>query len=122
MFLWVTLVLESLNTVYSPEELRTIVDNLPSDLEALYEQIVTRLCSAPGAHGYGGVPRIMSWICFSRRPLHKSELLQALSMSPHDMGSQMRSIPVASILDHCKPLIEELPDSTIVPVHFSVKE
>lgn len=123
MFLWVSLVLESLYTVYSPEELRTIVGNLPSDLEALYEQIVTRLCSAPGAQSYGGVPRITSWICFSRRPLHKSELLQALSMFPDDMGSQMlRSIPVASILDHCKPLIEELPDSTIVPVHFSVKE
>ncbi|KAI4607631.1 hypothetical protein J4E83_009528 [Alternaria metachromatica] len=122
MFLWVSLVLESLDTVYSPEELRTIVDNLPSDLEALYAQIVTRLCSAPGAQSYGGVPRIMSWICFSRRPLHKSELLQALSMFPDDVGSQMRSTPVASILDHCKPLIEELPDSTIVPVHFSVKE
>ena len=122
MFLWVSLVLDSLNTVYSPEELRTIVDDLPSDLEALYEQIVIRLCSAPGAQSHGGVSRVMSWICFARRPLHKSELLQALSISLHDMESQVRSIPVASILDHCKPLIEELPDSTVVPVHFSVKE
>ncbi|CAN9372932.1 unnamed protein product [Alternaria alternata] len=104
MFLWVSLVLESLDTVYSPEELRTIVDDLPSDLEALYEQILTRLCSAPGAKSYGGVSRVISWICFTRRPLHKSELLQALSIFPDD------------------PLIEELSDSTIVPVHFSVKE
>ncbi|RYN19214.1 hypothetical protein AA0119_g12858 [Alternaria tenuissima] len=122
MFLWVSLVLESLDTVYSPEELRTIVDDLPSDLEALYEQILTRLCSAPGAKSYGGVSRVISWICFTRRPLHKSELLQALSIFPDDMGSQVRSVPIASILDHCKPLIEELSDSTIVPVHFSVKE
>jgi len=122
MFLWVNLVLESLETVYSPEELRTIVDNLPPDLEALYEHIVTRLCSVRGAQSYGGVPRIMSWICFARRPLHKSELLQAISVSPDDMSPQMRSIPVASILHHCKPLIEELSDSTIVPVHFSVTE
>lgn len=49
MFLWVSLVLESLNAVYSPEELRNIVDDLPSDLEALYEQVLIRLCSAPGA-------------------------------------------------------------------------
>ena len=122
MFLWVNLVLESLETVYSPEELRTIVDNLPPDLEALYEHIVTCLCSVRGAQSYGGVPRIMSWICFARRPLHKSELLQAISMSPDDMSPPMRSIPVASILHHCKPLIEELSDSTIVPVHFSVTE
>jgi hypothetical protein len=122
MFLWVRLVLDSLNAVYSPEELRTIVDDLPSDLEALYGEIMKRLCSVPGTRSYGGVPRIMSWICFARRPLHKSELLHALSMSPHDIGSQARSIPIASILDHCKPLIEETQDSTIVPIHFSVRE
>jgi hypothetical protein len=43
MFLWVNLVLESLNTVYSLSELRTIVDDLPSDLGALYERIFIRL-------------------------------------------------------------------------------
>ncbi|KAJ6285479.1 hypothetical protein J3E71DRAFT_373608 [Bipolaris maydis] len=122
MFLWVSLVLKSLDTVYSPEELRTIVDDLPSDLENLYNQIFIRLCSAPGARNYGGVSGIMSWICFAQRPLHKSELLHALSMFPYKSSSQVQSIPVASILDHCKPLIEELPDSTIVPVRFSVKE
>jgi hypothetical protein len=122
MFLWVSLVLESLNTAYSSGELRTIVDDLPSDLEALYERILARLCSARGAQKYGGVSRVMSWICFARRPLHKSELLQALSILPHNTSSQVQDIPVASILDHCKPLVEQLPDSTIVPVHFSVKE
>jgi hypothetical protein len=122
MFLWVNLVLESLNTVYSLSELRTIVDDLPSDLGALYERILIRLCSAPGAQSHGGVSRIMSWVCFARKPLHQSELLHAISISPHDIGCQVQGIPIASILDHCKPLIEELPDSTIVPVHFSVKE
>jgi hypothetical protein len=64
----------------------------------------------------------MGLVCSARRPLHKSELLQALSILPHNTGSRVQDIPVASILDHCKPLIEELLDSTIVPVHFSVKE
>lgn len=122
MFLWVSLVLDSLNTVYSAEELRAIVDDLPSDLDALYERILDRICSTPGAQSHGGVSRMMSWICFAQRPLHKSELLQALSVLPHDLDSPLRSIPVACILDHCRPLIEELPDSTIVPVHFSVTE
>ncbi|KAH3951684.1 hypothetical protein HBI56_079460 [Parastagonospora nodorum] len=122
MFLWVTLVLEELDTIYTPEDLRAVVDDLPSDIETLYKHIMVRLCSAPGAQSHGGVARILSWICFARRPLHKSELLQALSILPQEFASHGRSIPVASILDHCKPLIEELPDSTIVPVHFSVKE
>jgi hypothetical protein len=122
MFLWVSLVLDSLDAIYSPEELRAIVRDLPSDLEALYERILNRLCSVPGANSHGGVSRIISWICFARRPLHKFELLHALSMSPQGGNNQMRAVPVASILDHCKPLIEELSDSTMVPVHFSVKE
>jgi hypothetical protein len=122
MFLWVSLVLDLLDRVYSPEELRTIVDDLPSDLEKLYEKLFARLCSTPGSDSHGGVSRIMGLVCSARRPLHKSELLHALSISPRDTGSQLQSIPVAPILDHCKPLIEELLDSTIVPVHFSVKE
>lgn len=122
MFLWVHLVLKSLDAVYTPEQLRTVVDELPSDLETLYEQIMVRLCHVPGIQSYGGVPRIMSWACLAQRPLHKSELLHALSIDPHDTGSSIRSIPIAAVLEHCKPLIEELPDSTIVPVHFSVKE
>jgi hypothetical protein len=122
MFLWVRLVLNSLDAVYTPEQLRTVVDELPSELETLYEQIMVRLCHVPGVQSYGGVSRIMSWVCLTQRPLHKSELLQALSILPHETGSSMRSIPIAAILEHCKPLIEELPDATIVPVHFSVKE
>ncbi|CAN9080448.1 unnamed protein product [Alternaria alternata] len=109
-------------SIMAPEELRTIVDDLPSDLEKLYEKLFARLCSTPGSDSHGGVSRIMGLVCSARRPLHKSELLHALSISPRDTGSQLQSIPVAPILDHCKPLIEELLDSTIVPVHFSVKE
>ncbi|KAH7085093.1 hypothetical protein BKA63DRAFT_10537 [Paraphoma chrysanthemicola] len=122
MFLWVRLVLDSLDAIYSAEELRTIVHDLPSDLESLYERILGRLCSAPGANSHGGVSRIISLICFARRPLHKFELLHALSIPPPGQEFQVRSIPVASILDHCKPLIEERADSTMIPVHFSVKE
>lgn len=122
MFLWVDLVLNSLDAVYTAEQLRSAVDDLPSDLETLYEQIMVRLCNVSGAQSYGGVPRIMSLICHAQRPLHKAELLQALSIFPYDTGSSMRSIPISALLEHCKPLIEELSNSTIVPVHFSVKE
>jgi hypothetical protein len=46
--------------------------------------------------------------------------LNTLSLKPaSQLSSLARLLPS---VDHCKPLIEELPDSTIVPVHFSVKE
>ncbi|KAF1951045.1 hypothetical protein CC80DRAFT_553709 [Byssothecium circinans] len=122
MFLWVRLVLDSLEAVYSPEELHNIVDDLPSDLEALYERILRRLCNVRGPHNYGGVPRIMSWICFARRPLHKDELLHGLATPPTDTEFDAQGVPLAQILDHCKPFVKERSDSTVVLVHFSVKE
>ncbi|KAF2833694.1 hypothetical protein CC86DRAFT_13602 [Ophiobolus disseminans] len=122
MFLWVRLVLNLLDAVYSPEELRAIVDDLPSDLETLYGRILARLYSVNGAHSHGGVSRIISWICFAQRPLHKYELLHALSVPRYGTGSDAQSVPIPSILDHCKPFIEERSDTTMVFVHFSVKE
>lgn len=122
MFLWVRLVLDSLDTVYSREDLRSLVEALPSGLEAIYERIFRRISNTRGAEAYGGVSNILSWICFSRRPLHKSELLHGLAIPPSDAASGTQSVPVPQILRHCKPLIEERPDSTIAFVHFSVKE
>lgn len=116
------LVLDSLDAVYSPEELGSIVDDLPSDLDALYRRILERLCSTPGAEKYGGVLAILSWICFARRPLHKVEILHGLAMRPAESSSAVLGVPLPQLLDHCKPLIEERPDSTIVFVHFSISE
>jgi hypothetical protein len=122
MFLWVRLVLDSLEFTYSPEELRILVHDLPSDLDELYSRIFTRLCNVRGPHNYGGVPRMISWISFTIRPLHKHELLNGLAESSSAASNHVQSIPIAEILDHCKPFIEERPDSTITLVHFSVKE
>ncbi|KAH7068353.1 hypothetical protein BKA63DRAFT_112495 [Paraphoma chrysanthemicola] len=122
MFLWVRLVLDSFNSIYSPEDLSNIVDNLPSDLNSLYAQIFRGLCSIEGPQSYGGVPRIISWICHAQRPLHKYELTHAISIGSIHERANNQSIPVVNILDHCKPLIEFRQDGTVVFVHFSVKE
>lgn len=122
MFLWVRLVLDSLEAVYSPKGLRSLIKDLPSDLEALYGRILHRLSNARGAESYGGVSIILSWIYFSRRPLHKLELLHRLAISPNDRASGTQSVPMPQILEHYKPFIEERPDSTIAFIHFSVKE
>lgn len=122
MYLWVRLVLDSLESTYSPEELRILVDDLPIDLDNLYTRILARLCRVRGPQNYGGVPRMISWICFAQRPLHKYELLNGLAESPRSLGNPVQSIPIVQILDHCKPLVEVRPDSTVALVHFSVKE
>ncbi|PSN61329.1 hypothetical protein BS50DRAFT_534675 [Corynespora cassiicola Philippines] len=122
MFLWVRLVLDSMDTVYSTDELGSLVEELPTDLDTLYSQILERLCNAPSIERYGGVLAILGWICFARRPLHKTEILHGLAIRPMESSLMPLSVPIPQILDHCKPLIEERPDSTIVFVHFSITE
>ncbi len=122
MFLWVRLVLDSFEHVYSSDHLSSIVDSLPSDLEALYQQILDRICDVASLQRWGGVSRILGLICFAQRPLHKQEILHALVVPSLNSPPQSQDIPVAAILDHCKPLVEERNDGTINLVHFSVKE
>jgi hypothetical protein len=122
MFLWVRLVLDSLDSIYSSEDLNSVVDDLPSDLDSLYARIFDQLCRVSGPQKYGGVPRIISWICYAQRPLHKHELLHAIATRFSDSCAHYQSIPAVQILDHCKPLIEIRQDDTVVLVHLSVKE
>jgi hypothetical protein len=122
MFLWVRLVLDSLEFVYSSDDLHNVVDTLPSDLESLYEQIFKRLCEIRGSQAWGGVPRIISWICHAERPLHQTELLHALAVPSIDPPSNSDKVPIVQLLDHCKPLVEIRSDGTVVFAHFSVKE
>lgn len=122
MFLWVRLVLDSLEEIYRPEDLRKTVDDLPSDLETLYDRILDRLCHSRALQSYGGVSRIFSWICSAERPLHKEELLQGIAVTHTGTESDAQSTPLGALLDHCKPFIEERPDASLAFVHFSVKE
>lgn len=122
MFLWVRLVLDSFEFVYSSDDLSDIVDSLPSDLEALYQQILDRICNGASLQRWGGVPRILGLICSAQRPLHKHEVLHAVSIPSIDSLPQSQGIPVAEIFDHCKPLVEERNDGTLNLVHLSVKE
>ena len=88
MFLWVRLVLDSFESVYSSDDLSAIVDSLPSDLEALYQQILDRICNVASLQRWGGVPRMLGLICFARRPLHKQEILHALAIPSNSSLSQ----------------------------------
>lgn len=58
MFLWVRLVLDSFEYIYTLGELNDIVDSFPEGLEALYKEILDRVCNVGSLQKCGGVPRI----------------------------------------------------------------
>ncbi|KAL9065694.1 MAG: hypothetical protein Q9157_007389 [Trypethelium eluteriae] len=122
MFLWVSLVLNSLESVYSPQELHEIVEDLPSDLSELYERILRRICDERNPRNKERASRILRWICYSKRPLTKFELLPASALHSDGTILDASSLPNARLLEICKPLIEERSDGSVTFVHFSVQE
>ncbi|KAI9674908.1 MAG: hypothetical protein M1822_009011 [Bathelium mastoideum] len=122
MFLWVSLVLYSLDTVYSLQELRDKIKVLPSDLSQLYGRILTRICNHQDPLLSKRTMQILGWICCSQRSLKRFELLPALAITSQRPTLDDSSMPSSQVFDTCKPLVEVRNDGSVTFVHFSVKE
>ncbi|RDW65917.1 uncharacterized protein DSM5745_09656 [Aspergillus mulundensis] len=83
---WVVLVLKELQAeidrrgVYSRAELEDIVASLPSGLHELYQELVTRLQRRLRPVEVRKANLMLSWVCFSHRPLALMELRDALAL------------------------------------------
>jgi len=66
--------------------------------------------------------RILEWMACSYRPLKTFEVLDGISFNAGctDLNSHTRML--GSVLDLCRPLIEEGPSNTVDFVHFSARE
>lgn len=122
MFLWVRLVLDSIDSAYTPEELRQTVASLPSDLADLYGRIMHRICGSGNNLRSTKAIAILRWIAFAQRPIKLNELLHGLVHVPGELHPDIQSVPVPKVLDICKPSVEQHPDGTVSFVHFSVQE
>ncbi|OCL02271.1 hypothetical protein AOQ84DRAFT_382837 [Glonium stellatum] len=121
MFLWVRLVLRALERVCSIQQLNDVVRDLPKGLETVHEtmahfkrQIVVQDC--------GNAVRVLEWVAMAKRRLKKFELLDGISLHEGNGLLNEDTRLWESVIDICKPLIEEGPGGTIVFVNFTVRE
>ena len=122
MFLWVRLVLNSLEDAYSIQELREAVDSFPSELLEVYGRIIEVIRGRLGQNGYKKAIRALGWMAFSKRPLKTYELQYGVALNAANARLNQENKPFGNIMDICKPLAEGGMDQTIVFVHLSVKE
>lgn len=66
--------------------------------------------------------RILEWIACACRPLKTFEVLDGIVFRAGCTELNNRTKMRKSVLDFCRPLIEEGPSSTVDFVHFSAKE
>lgn len=81
-FLWVKLVLDELREVYSPRDIKRILDGVPPGMDALYSRIVKNLENAK--YGKEVAKAILTWTVVSARPLTVEELGAALKLDLQD--------------------------------------
>lgn len=116
-FLWVSLILQELRLVHTSTEIRQVLEEVPSDMNALYLRILDSMSKAPP---YGKVlaKAILTWAVCSSRPLTTSELYQALQIDIKDKIDNIK----ASIESRCGQLVYVDAQSRVQMVHQTARD
>ncbi|RFN46906.1 nacht domain-containing protein [Fusarium flagelliforme] len=124
MLLWVHLVLSLLETSANLAELRSNVDSLPKDLEAVYERILNNIRDRCSPSNLARVRRIFGWLIFSQEQsgIMKYEVLIGTSLHEGSDCLSRDNRPFPTALEICKPLIEDGPGGTVAIIHSTVAQ
>ena len=116
-FLWVSLILQELRRAHTSTEIRQVLEEVPSDMNALYSRILDSMSEAPP---YGKVlaRAILTWAVCSSRPLTTDELCQALQIDIKDRIDNIK----ASIESRCGQLIYVDAQSRVQMVHQTARD
>ena len=87
-FLWTVLVLSELSNSYGEEEINKALEDMPRDMEPLYQRTLELMKQAPG--GKKLAKAILTWATCATRPLTTSELDGALRVDVKDSYPQLK--------------------------------
>ncbi|KAI9708049.1 MAG: hypothetical protein M1820_004253 [Bogoriella megaspora] len=122
MFLWVQLVVSTLESIYSITEMYSAVDTLPKGLDEIYNRIWRRIEGRLDDQGRATVTQIFEWIAFGERALKKHEIQDGVTWHRENTTISEETHISRNVFDLCKPLLEDGPHDTVRFVHSSVKE
>ncbi|KAF8343244.1 ankyrin repeat-containing domain protein, partial [Amanita rubescens] len=121
MFRWVACQLEELkHCSKSDSMLRQKLNGLPTTLNSIYDQILTRIEEADAMNAM----KLLLWLTFSERPIHIEDLAIILEF---DVESQQFDVDAKlhypdDVLKICSSLVTKMEDETVQFAHASVKE
>lgn len=115
-FLWVSLVLQELKQVHTLAEVRQVLEDVPSDMDELYPQILNSMAQAP--RGKKLAQAILTWTACAARLLTAQELFHALQIDMQDsIDSVEKSIPSV-----CGQLVYVDPQGRVQMVHLTARD
>jgi len=121
-FLWVSLVLQELKEVHTAEDIRTVLEDVPSDMDDLYSRILEtmsqKLKRTRLAKGTELAKAILTWTVCAARPLTTAELHYAaqsqLQMAVYDIAGAIKT--------YCGQLVYIDSQSRIQVIHQTVRD
>jgi tetratricopeptide (TPR) repeat protein len=123
MFLWASLMIQTLKSATSPYEIVEVLSDLPIGLDTIYSAILNKLAKElPRRQALA--KRVLLLICCSARPLHWKELesILAFEKSHADLVESKKPFKSA-VLELSGSLIEYLPANDLFRlVHLSARE
>lgn len=96
--------------------------NIQTANESSYRRILDRIQSEYSKYSSEKAILILQWMACSFRPLKTFEIQDGLVFATPDSLLNDETKPNKSLLDLCKPIIEEGVGNTVDFVHFSAKE
>ncbi|RSL51391.1 hypothetical protein CEP53_008444 [Fusarium sp. AF-6] len=122
MFLYARLILNGLDFFHSVDEIRRDLKVLPTDLNAAYDRILSRINeSLPNEAARIKARKALGWIAYSPVALTIRELEQALIINIGDRDQVPTGISTLEVVHLCGPVVEEV-DGQLQLVHFTAKE
>ncbi|KAL6408506.1 NACHT domain protein [Ilyonectria robusta] len=122
MFLYAHLILKGLDFLHSVSEIRRDLKVLPTDLNAAYGRIFTRINeNLPNEAAREKARKVLGWIGHSPVSLTIRELEQALIINIGDLDQDPTGLSTLSLVRLCGPVVEEV-DGELHLVHFTAKD
>jgi WD40 repeat protein len=115
-FLWVRLILSELRSVHTSEEVRQVLEEIPSDMDQLYSYILASMSELK--RGKPLTKAILAWTVCAVRPLTTSELHVALQLDMDDIVDDVER----SIATTCGQLVYVDSKSRVQVLHETARE
>lgn len=115
-FLWVAMVIESLQATFTIAEAEKEIQSLPPTVDGLYQRVLQSIPSP----GIETVQRAFAWLIAATRPLKLPELVEALATGsdPHEPPG---NAAVSCWIRMCRPLVTTTRENIVRFRHSSVR-
>ena len=96
-FLWVSLVLKELETIYSQQQIYDVLKSVPEEMDGLYSRILQNLATIPRNKELAKV--VLKWTVCAARPLNVDELKEAVRLDTNETIPRLEKT-VGSLCGH----------------------